>query len=585
VLDALEVTGPRLAGDQLRLEPVTGSWDLAETPGAGAGSWVIRRLDLGSPIFSLKTNGPLPAPPGTAGRIEGTLDLAALARQIPHRAAAPRGDHPRSGLRRVRAESRAETDRSAWEVEADVSDLLARDGDRAFTLEAPATFTARIEGRGRAWALKRLAVRTAFLEATGEGNLDDGVTWTAKLDLGGLQHQLHDLIDFGTLELAGKGDLSGDYHRQGPNFAARLTAALRDLRVGGLASGTLKRNEVRLEAALDGPAGDTGLPRAWDRLQLGLRTGTIAADLSATARGRVARGDPDRLGPVRAPGSDGRVEARVAARWDDAGATIEQARLAIVPDGPESGGEPIAIAAQGRFDRARGELVLKPAPTPAGAKSEAIALGLAPDGVRIAGIGRGGAMRVDAALAGDLAALGRVVRSWDGAILGDPAGRWSAHATLQEVDDGWQIGGKLEIPELVLSATATRGRSRGRSAWGTLRGPVGLSLKAHYQPEQDRLDLAELVPGQPVCDPGGIGPAERPGRRAAGRPARQDDAGLEGDQHPAGPARRARGPCDGAGRVRSACRGRSPAARGTTGLKFARRRDRSRAGEGRFSSG
>src|SRR5256885_1014346 len=84
--------------------------------------------------------------------------------------------------------------------------------------------------------------------------------------------------------------------------------------------------------------------------------------------------------------------------------------------------------------------------------------------MRINRIGRAGALRVEGVLAGDLAAMSRLARSWGGAgtTLGDLAGRWSAHATVQEVDDGWQLGGKLDVPELLLPASKAD-RSRRRS--------------------------------------------------------------------------------------------------------------------------
>jgi translocation and assembly module TamB len=465
-LSALEVDGPLLAGDQLRLDRVTGSWDLGQT----AQAWVVRRLDLKSPIATLAVAGPLPAPPGTNSRIEGTLDLAALAQQLPHLLRLRQGIALEKGKARVRAESRPD----AWELDARVSDLQGRDGSRSFTLQSPAELSALVKIAQGKWELKRLAVRTAFLDATGEGDLDAGISWTAKVDLAGFQRQLRDLVEFGAFQLAGKGDLAGDYRRQGTNFSGYVSGSFQDLRIDGLVAGPLKRDEMRLEVALSGPVGNLGLPRDWAGLELKLRTGTLTARLAATTRATTREATLTVDGPFALAGRKGRLEGRVTGHWDQTVAEIDLARAALVPDGKESPGEPITIVANGRFDRARGELVLTPPP---GVAQSRPAIALAPDGLRIAGIGLRKGLRVDGALFGDLAALGRLVASWGGPALGPLTGRWSAHTALKEVDDGWQFGAQLDVP----------------------KGPLRLALQAGYQPARDRIDLTEVFLSSPYA--------------------------------------------------------------------------------------
>jgi translocation and assembly module TamB len=493
-LGEFDASGPVLAGDHLQLERLTASWDLAQTAessatGADAGDtgrgmargWLVRRLDLDAPILALKTAGPLPAPPGGSTRIEGTLDLAALARQIPHALRLREGTTLDRGTVRLEATARAEDQPDGpadiWEVEAKVSDLLAHDAGRPFTLESPATLAARVEYQQGTWSLERLALRTAFLEVTGVGSLASEIAWTGWLDLEGLQRQLRPLIDFGGLELAGRGDLVGEYRRQGTSFAGHMKAALHNLRIDGLNAGTLARDLVDLDASVNGPAGSEGLPRGWDRLQLGLTSGTFTAALAASPREAVLTAG----GPFTLPQRKGRLEGRLAAHWQGSDTTIDQARLAFLPETQES--EPIAIAAEGHFDRAHGELVLKPQPADA-RTDQAIALG--PDGLRISGIGKAGGLRVEGALAGDLAAVGRLASSWGlMARNHDLNGPWSAHASLRPADDGWLVAAKLDIRELYHPPDD---RARLRSP-----GAVRISLDATYQPQRARLDLAELV--------------------------------------------------------------------------------------------
>jgi translocation and assembly module TamB len=461
-VEAFEASGPRLAGDRLRLERIKGAWDLEKT----AQVWVVRRLDVKSPVAALQASGTLPAPPGTTSRIEGSLDLAALAAQLPHLLRLREGIALESGTARLQAESRPD----AWEVDARVSDLRARDGDRAFTLESPATLTARIQRRQDTWSLQRLDVRTAFLDASGEGDLDAGISWTAKVDLAGFQRQLRGLVDFGTLQLAGKGDLTGDYRRQGTSFAGYVSAALKDLELGDIVPDLLVPKEAGLEVSLEGPTADLGLPRGWSRLQLKLASGTRTAHLAATARGPAREATLNVAAPFARGDRKGRLEGRVAGHWDADGTVgvIDLARLALVPEGPEGPGAPIEVAAEGRYDRARGELLLTPRPAPEGPPA---AIALASDGLRIAGLGRSKALRVDGGLTGDLNALGRLAASWGGPAATGLSGPWSARGLVQEAEDGWQFGARVDLPE----------------------APARLALRGGYQPGRDRIDLTELA--------------------------------------------------------------------------------------------
>jgi hypothetical protein len=86
-LVGLVASGPRLAGDHVRLDRVNGDWDLATTDGA----WAVRRLEVSSPLGTVKAGETFPGAPWQSTRIEGTIDLAALARQLPHVVSLPEG--------------------------------------------------------------------------------------------------------------------------------------------------------------------------------------------------------------------------------------------------------------------------------------------------------------------------------------------------------------------------------------------------------------------------------------------------------------------------------------------------------------
>ncbi len=283
----------------------------------------------------------------------------------------------------------------------------------------------------------------------------------------------------------------------------------------------LKRDEVRLEAAVSGPTGDLGLPRDWGALKLKLHTGTLTAHLAATPRGAARQATLTVDAPFARAGRKGRVEGRVSGHWDQTTAVIELADVALVPEGSESPGEAIAIVADGRFDRAGGELVLTPPP---GVAQSSPAIALAPDGLRISGLGRTKGLRFDGALSGDLAALSRLVASWGGPSLGPLTGRWSA------------------APAPTASAT-TVGNLADRSTFPRRTAATG-TVQAAYQPARDRIDLAEIVHLSSLLRPSWKlrVRSQRPNGDPAGSTSWVElDARLAGDQRPAQRARRAPG--------------------------------------------
>jgi translocation and assembly module TamB len=195
---------------------------------------------------------------------------------------------------------------------------VARDPSRTFTLREPATLSAHVKRRGSDLRVESLAIRTLFLDAKGGGDLDTGVTLNAKLDLAGLQGGLRDLIDFGALELAGKGQIAAKYRRAGAVYSGLFAAEFQGLRIAGLASQPIERDSLRLEAAMAGPVTASGLPQEWNAAQVRAEVGEIVAALSATSKDQVISAKVDASGRIPWPGSDALADARMVIRWHDA---------------------------------------------------------------------------------------------------------------------------------------------------------------------------------------------------------------------------------------------------------------------------
>ena len=223
VLD-FEASGPELAGDHPRLDRIAGDWMVTESKG----KWTIHHFDLRSSLATLKVEGDLPVSPASSARIVGEIDLAATARLLPRTLRIRDGVSLDRGSARLRVESKNEAARDVWDVQANVSDLVAHGHGRAFTLREPATLAARILQAGGGLTVERFAVESAFGKVSGEGDLNRGVHWTATLDLNHAQRQLHDLINFGTAELSGKGLASGDLRRTAEGLEGTIAAEWSD---------------------------------------------------------------------------------------------------------------------------------------------------------------------------------------------------------------------------------------------------------------------------------------------------------------------------------------------------------------------
>lgn len=458
----LDARGPRLAGDHLRLDRVTASWHVAKT----GRSWAVERLDLDSPVGSLKAAGTLGTKPGSEGRIEGMLDLVPIAQQLPHVLGLREGITLDRGNARLSVQSWLEDGTQILDVAARISDLRARKGNRPLALRDPATLSARLTRRGDRLAIERFAARTAFLAATGQGDVDRGIAFSGKIDLGGFERQLRELVDFGRVELAGTGTISGHYRRAGGNYESDLAVDLRGLRVAGLPPATFERDTAHLAMSLAGPAEASGLPRDWARGRLSLASGDASAELSAAPAGKARTFTLAIHGPIGPRQGEGRFESR----WDGKTLSIDRLRLAL----SGAGNEAVAIEARGSYDRDRGELVLT---RPAAAGRARLAL--SDDGLRVEGIGRSGRLRISAGLGGDLDVLTAVAGAERQNSL---AGTWTSRLTAEASDGGLWLSAKVDGRPRV---QATRD--------GRTDEPVGLALSALYTRDADRLNIAELV--------------------------------------------------------------------------------------------
>jgi translocation and assembly module TamB len=468
---SFDLTTPSLAGDHLKLPELAARWELERSAAKGL---AVTDLDLSAgDLFSLRNRGTIPPPPGQSGRIDGELNLAALARQIPHALRLQDGIALNQGTATLRIQSSSNAGRQAWDVEARVADLVAARGDSTVTLRDPATLTARLVGDRSDLSLASFSIKTPFLTATGSGEVDRGIELTGSVNLGGLERQLRDVIDFRTLHFSGEGPLLATYRRNGTSFEGVVKLDLKGLDLQGLGPWELHRDLAQVDSAFRGPMADSGLPRSLSSARLKLTSGGAVADLVADIKDSAT----DLSISARLPFSGGNhrgareayADARILGRLDDRQLKLDEVRLLVAND-VEGVAPPLHFAAKGRYDRPADSLVLMPLGEVSGA------LALAPEGLTATGFTTT-FWNCDLALVGDVAAA---MRAWElssgAASSSDVTGRWSARLSAKSAQGDVRIGGRIEARDLSI-----------------VEGPVALAVQGVYRRPADRLDISEFV--------------------------------------------------------------------------------------------
>ena len=462
-LDSASVTGELLRGDTVRPGLVTVVWD-GKKRGQG---WVIRRLNVDSLLGSIRGEGSLDSnlalttPSVEPPRIEGQLNLAALAQQLPKMLRLPSrpGLTVAEGTARILIETPT-ANRATIRTEATINDLVARDGDRRLTLLDPLTLVAEIVPSEESVTIDHLTARSGFGTASVSGRLDD-LTLTGSADLGAFRRQLGDWFDLGTINGSGQAKLSGSYRVVDHQFIARLASETRDLRLEGVAGGSLIRPLATLDLTINGRPGDSDLPASWDSI--------LASAASGGTSGKVE---------LHHSGEWVQVLSRLVSDWHGQIAELilngswakEQQRLVcdrvvarFVPMTGAATLNQMELVAKGEIDAQAGTIQFEPIPQ---SDSTATALQLTPEGIRITGLGENlEALRVDVGLKGQIVVTNGLTTATD---------HWSATMSARGDDGGLQFNSRGQLE-------SDRGE---RAGSGRIVG--------NYQKAEDRVNLVEL---------------------------------------------------------------------------------------------
>jgi translocation and assembly module TamB len=494
----LVAIGDALSSDTVHLETARAQLKMEGT----AGSWAIDKLDVTSPVVSLHGQGSIPPKPKTGAWLEATVDLAAVARQLPATL------HLRDDLRVERGSAQIRADillgpdghSEDWNVVGKVSELAARLGDKALTFTEPANLVAKLQHEGMATKIDRLDIQSSFLTATGQGDLDRGIAVTATVDLAAFREGFRDWIDLGLVELAGKGKLEATYRRQGEDYLASVNGAFRDLRVGGLPLvAKVQREQLNIEGKFGGGATPSGWPRSWKELALHGSSGDsdlkLSAQAGATTGEYVVNGRASTS--LHLDDRQHRLEGELIAKSAHGTWTADRLAVGLVRASKWGPGvapdEAIRWEGKGRYDSQQDALTVESAVSPPHPPTQYETWITGNQTLRADGLKSLGAAQIEVAASADLSSLGHWLSPKDSPW----GGRIDALARARRDREQWNLGLRVELRDA--ERTAGDGSKMG------LAGSAVMTANAGYTPKSDRLELTELTLKAPYLQVEGAG--------------------------------------------------------------------------------
>lgn len=462
----LDVTSDLLRGDHVRVDRLTIALDLAQN----GDSWTIHQARADSSMLKVAASGQYPPSEKVGTIIDGGVELPRLLSQLPRLLPLREGMKWSGGQAKFHADSYVVGEVQAIKVQGEIAGLEGTNGDRVVKLHDPASLSAGLVQKAGKTTIEHFSVRTAFLKLDGSGGLEQGLEFHGDVQLAGLQRQAADLIDFGEVNLAGDGKVSGTYRHQASTYDFSMGLDLTGLQVEGLPLITLHEPSLTLRIGAKGDASAQGLPRGLTEAKLGIEARKLRADLVMTDKlqGRLQL-------PVAIAGGSGELRANVLGIWRDDRLEIESLRAIATP----SEGQPIGLSLSGTFDRKAGSIGLKPI------ANVDDAIRLMPAGLTLSGL-NGGPFVANGELTGDIPPLARFVADWTGQVAPNLLGTWIARFQAREEDGIYRASARLDLPDLNRPSIENEADAK------TLLLPIAAKAQIEYDKALDRLTLRPL---------------------------------------------------------------------------------------------
>ena len=440
-------------------------------------------------------------------KVQGEVDLVALARVLPETLRIREGTEITSGKVQLAITSGHEDGESVWSGQIAASHLGATSDGRALVWENPLAIDFATRQTKDGLVVDRAECTSSFLHATAKGSIND-LTGTANFDLAQLVTELKQFADLSDLQLAGQGEARLELKRlPGDQFTAQGQFEVRGFQFVPVAGGQPWREE-QLVATLD--AGGKFEQETLKRIDRGMLTVNVGGEqLSAQLREAVVDPTASASWPVQcswrgdlAPWAT-RLEACLGMTgWDLRGAGNLQAAVMISPKAIELEhakadfaqlqvwgnewfiNEPAAtLTCEGRWDREKRRGEVSAARLTAGTTAAVISnavLQTAEDGWKIDG--------GTAQLGADLVTLYRWRHDPRVAAAWRVSGRLAAQAKLKLDSETTTARIDGSVDQLVLVDLTHQGAGTG--TWQEPR--ITLAALATYRPTTEILELSQV---------------------------------------------------------------------------------------------
>lgn len=196
-------------GDVLQINQLGLTCELGQISAQG-------RVKLGSLTGEQRNSALLHSP----GQVQGQLDLAQLARLLPHTLRLREGTVITGGQVQLQLTSQNTDAGQRWTGQLRTSNLTANNAGQQLEWRDPVVVDLAAHENAGAFQLEQLKCASSFLEVLASGTADN-LQGQAQFDLDRLVAELQQFVDFGDLRLAGRGNARWDWRRSGPQtFAA-----------------------------------------------------------------------------------------------------------------------------------------------------------------------------------------------------------------------------------------------------------------------------------------------------------------------------------------------------------------------------
>jgi translocation and assembly module TamB len=471
-LHDVDATGDALSGDRVVLTRVVSGWDAAIDEAA----WSVDRFVLKSHVGSISGRRSPKANGAGSSLVLGRVDLAALAKLLPHTLRLRPGVVIEKGLADLRAEIVDRAGAQEIDVRVGLPELLAHDAERSIALEEESTLSAHVVRSADGVQVDRVRCRTGFCDLAASGDMENGISLKGMLDLGVMRKKLGAMVDFGAIELAGRAEISGTYKKHAEFYNGGLKADVSDLVIAGATAEPIVQKTIRLVVNAEGASDAAGLPVARTNADLTFRGTDVALTTNAERKGESIELMADVAARFAREDREGRAVSHIHGRLQAQNLfEFDDFQLRLRPADPKSRGAEVLIAARGRFDASAGSLALDPI---AGAGPGVIAP--VAEGLRVSGL-NGGEFKVAGGVTADMARVDRAIAYWTAGMPQGVGGR-----LIVGVDAGRDASGlirydvRLDSPDILLpGATATE-------------GPLAIASRGEYQTSTNVLKFAQL---------------------------------------------------------------------------------------------